>query len=203
MKTLVDRDRACVWHPYTQMLTAPPPLPIVRGEGVYLYTEDGRRILDGISSWWVNIHGHSHPKLNEALAMQARRLEHVMFAGCTHPPAVDLAERLVSLLPQPLSRVFYSDNGSTAVEVALKLACQCWANRGEPSRRLFLALHHAYHGDTVGAMSVSEDSIFTRPFAPMLFRVERAQALGDLEQMLQERAREVAGVIIEPMLQGA
>src|SRR3954453_6763295 len=122
--SLIDRDRAYVWHPYTQMKTAAPPLPIVSGKGVYLHTEDGRRILDGISSWWVNIHGHAHPKLNRALAAQALRLEHGMFAGCTHPPAVELAERLVSILPatpqgtRPLTRVFYSDNGSTAVEAA-------------------------------------------------------------------------------------
>ena len=163
-----------MWHPYTQMRTAPPPLPIVSGKGVYLYTEDGRRILDGISSWWVNIHGHSHPALNEAIAPQARQLEHVMFAGCTHPAAVDLAERLVSVLPRGLSRVFYSDNGSTAVEVAVKMATQYWINKGEPQRRAFVTLHHAYHGDTVGAMSVSEDSIFTRAFAPLLFSVVRA-----------------------------
>src|SRR4029077_13597607 len=97
--SLLERDRAYVWHPYTQMQTAPAPLPIVRGEGVYLYAEDGRRLLDGISSWWVNIHGHSHPRLNEAIAAQARQLEHVVFAGCTHPPAVELAERLVAVLP--------------------------------------------------------------------------------------------------------
>src|SRR3954466_9686478 len=130
--TLIDRDQASVWHPYTQMLNAPPPLPIVRGEGVYLYTEDGRRLLDGISSWWVNIHGHSHPRLNEAISAQARRLEHVVFANCTHRPAVELAERLLAVLPRGLSRVFYSDNGSTAVEVAMKLACQFWSNSGQP-----------------------------------------------------------------------
>src|SRR3977135_4202396 len=121
--TLIDRDRACVCHPYTQMQTAPAPLPIVRGEGAYLYTEDGRRLLDGISSWWVNIHGHSHPRLNAALAAQAAELEQVIFANCTHPPAIELAERLVEVLPSGLTRVFYSDNGSTAVEVALKMAC--------------------------------------------------------------------------------
>ena len=152
---LVDRDRAVLWHPYTQMLTAPAPLPIVRAKGVYLYTEDGRKILDGISSWWVNIHGHSHPKLNEALAAQAGELEHVLFAGCTHRPAVDLAERLLELLPRGMARVFYSDNGSTAVEVALKLALQYWRNRNwnnrGDDRRVFVTLHHAYHGDTVGA----------------------------------------------------
>lgn len=173
---LVARDHAVVWHPYTQMLTRPDPLPIVRGEGVYLYTEDGRRLLDGFSSWWVNIHGHSHPRLNQALANQARQLEHVVFANCTHRPAVELAERLLSLLPDGLARVFYSDNGSTAVEVALKLALQYWSNRGQPERKTFVALHHAYHGDTVGAMSASDDSLFTRPFRPMLFDVVRAHA---------------------------
>src|SRR5262245_48944312 len=162
---LVVRDSACLWHPYTQMKTRPDPLPIVRGEGVYLFTQDGRRLLDGTSSWWVNIHGHSHPRLNEALAAQARTLEHVVFANCTHAPAVELAERLLSAVPTGLTRVFYSDNGSTAVEVALKLAMQYWGNRGE-TRQRFIALTHAYHGDTVGAMSISEDSIFTRPFAP-------------------------------------
>ena len=176
MPDLIARDRACVWHPYTQMLTRPDPIPVVRGEGVYLYTEDNRRLLDGTSSWWVNVHGHSHPRLNEALAAQARELEHVVFANCTHPPAVALAERLLAILPPGLSRVFYSDNGSTAVEVALKLALQYWSNRGQPSRRRFIALHHAYHGDTVGAMSASESSLFTRPVAPLLFDVTRVHA---------------------------
>jgi adenosylmethionine-8-amino-7-oxononanoate aminotransferase len=204
------------------MYTAPPPLPIVRGEGVYLFTEDGRRILDGISSWWVNIHGHSHPRLNDALTEQARRLEHVVFAGCTHEPAVALAERLIEILPAGLSRVFYSDNGSTAVEVALKLAHQFWRNSGEDRRRTFITLKHAYHGDTVGAMSVSEDSIFTQPFAPFLFRVVRVDApycyrcplgleralceidcLTGLERALADEGDAIAGVLVEPMLQAA
>ncbi len=222
MSDLVARDRVHLWHPYTQMQTAPSPLPIVRGERVYLYTEDGRRILDGISSWWVNIHGHSHPKLNEALATQARELEHVLFAGCTHRPAVELAEQLIAVLPAGLTRIFYSDNGSTAVEVALKMAYQYWQNRGQTNRRTFIALHDAYHGDTVGAMSVSGDSVFTQPFAPLLFRIARAHApycyrcplgleratcqidcLGDLERLLQEKGDQVAAVLVEPMLQGA
>src|SRR5436190_4705843 len=143
------------------MLTRPDPIPIVKGEGVYLFTEDGRKLLDGKSSWWVNIHGHSHPKLNQALAAQARTLEHVMFAGCTHESAVELAERLTSILPSGLSRVFYSDNGSTAVESALKMAWQYWQNRGENRRVEFVGLHHGYHGDTLGAMSVSGESVFT------------------------------------------
>ena len=204
------------------MKTAPPPLAIARAEGVYLYTDDGRRILDGISSWWVNIHGHSHPKLNEAIAAQARELEHVLFANCTHRPAVELAEKLVELLPAGLTRVFYSDNGSTAVEVALKMAYQYWRNRGEFHRRTFITLHHAYHGDTVGAMSASEDSSFTRPFEPLLFKVARAfapycyrcplglkrescgiECLDDLERKLKEEVGRVAAVLVEPMLQGA
>jgi adenosylmethionine-8-amino-7-oxononanoate aminotransferase len=219
---LVARDRACVWHPYTQMLTRPDPIPIVRGSGVYLYTEDGRCVLDATSSWWVNIHGHAHPKLNEALAAQARQLEHVIFSSCTHRPGVELAERLVDLLPAGLTRVFYSDNGSTAVEVALKLALQYWENRGQPARRTFVALHHAYHGDTVGAMSVSEESIFTRPFASMLFEALRVHApycyrcpigldratceidcVNALESVLRDRHGSIAGVLVEPMLQGA
>ena len=219
---LLARDRLHLWHPYTQMQTAPAPLPIVRAGGVYLHTEDGRRILDGISSWWVNIHGHSHPVLNAALAAQAERLEHVMFAGCTHPPAVELAERLVAALPTSITRVFYSDNGSTAVEVAIKLAIQYWINRSEPQRRALVALHHAYHGDTVGSMSVSEDSVFTRAFTSLLFHVHRAHApycyrcplglerrschidcLSDLEQTLAHLGDTAAAVIVEPMLQGA
>jgi adenosylmethionine---8-amino-7-oxononanoate aminotransferase len=201
--SIVDRDRAVLWHPYTQMLTAPAPLPIARGKGVWLYTEDGRSILDGISSWWVNIHGHSHPKLNAALAAQACELEQVVFAGCTHGPAVELAERLIEVLPERLDRVFYSDNGSTAVEVALKLALQYWRNLGQPNRRTFITLHNAYHGDTVGAMSASEDSVFTRAFSTMMFPVERVHGLDDMEQRLRAAGDSVAAVLIEPMLQGA
>jgi adenosylmethionine-8-amino-7-oxononanoate aminotransferase len=219
---LVDRDRVHSWHPYTQMLTERPPLPVVKASGVYLYTEDGRRILDGISSWWVNLHGHAHPKLNAALAAQARELEHVVFAGCTHPPAVDLAERLVEILPPGLTRVFYSDNGSTAVEVALKMAWQYWQNTGHAERQSFITLDRAYHGDTVGAMSVSAESSFTDPFKPLMFAVTRThepycyrcpvgltrstcriECLNKLESLLQERGPTVAAVLVEPMLQGA
>ena len=221
-RNLVARDSAHVWHPYTQMLSRPDPVPIARGQGAYLYTEDGRRLLDATSSWWVNIHGHAHPRLNQALAEQAGMLEHVQFAGCTHRPAVELAERLVALVPSGLTRVFYSDNGSTAVEVALKLAFQYWSNRGRPERRRFIGLRHAYHGDTVGAMSASEDSLFTRPFAPLLFEIDRAHApycfrcpiglershchiecLADLDERLRRAGETVAAVIVEPMLQGA
>jgi adenosylmethionine-8-amino-7-oxononanoate aminotransferase len=204
------------------MLTRPDPIPIVRGSGVYLYTEDGTRLLDATSSWWVNTHGHAHPKLNEALAAQARELEHVIFSSCTHRPGVELAERLVDVLPPGLTRVFYSDNGSTAVEVGLKLALQYWGNRGLGRRNTFVALHHAYHGDTVGAMSASEETIFTRPFSSMLFKtlrvhspycyrcplgLERAtcqiDCAGALEAILREQHDSIAAVLVEPMLQGA
>ena len=174
-RSLAERDAAHVWHPYTQMRNRPAPIPIVRGEGVYVFTEDGRRLLDGTSSWWVNIHGHSHPVLNDALARQAREIEHVIFANCTHRPGVELAERLVDVMPPGLTRVFYSDNGSTAVEVAMKMASQYWSNQGH-ARRTFISLDHAYHGDTVGAMSASAASLFTTPFDSMLFRVARAHA---------------------------
>jgi len=199
---LTERDRKVLWHPYTQEKTAPPPVGIVRGRGVWLETEDGRRILDGTSSWWVNIHGHSHPFLNAALARQADKLEHTIFAGFTHEPAVELAEKLVALLPEGLTRIFYSDNGSTAVEVALKMAYQFWQNRGE-ERKTFVALTNAYHGDTFGAMAASDASAFTKPFASLLFDVFRAGSLDGIERIFRTNAKEIAAVIIEPMLQGA
>jgi len=199
---LTRRDRQVLWHPYTQEKIAPPPIGIVRGRGVWLETEDGRKILDAISSWWVNIHGHAHPFLNEALARQANEIEHAMFAGFTHRPAVELAERLVAVLPRNLTRVFYSDNGSTAVEVALKMAFQFWRNRGE-ERKTFVALTGAYHGDTFGAMAASDDSAFTAPFKSLLFKVLRAGDLESIEQIFRENEGEIAAVIIEPMLQGA
>ena len=200
---LIERDRKVLWHPYTQEKTAPLPIPIVRANGVWLETEDGRQILDGISSWWVNIHGHAHPFLNEALARQAAEVEHLMFAGFTHRPAVELAEKLVRVTPENLTRVFYSDNGSTAVEVALKMAYQFWQNRGE-RRRTFVALENSYHGDTFGAMAASDESSFTRPFQDLLCRVLRAGSdAAELEKIFAENAGEIAAIIIEPMLQGA
>ena len=199
---MLERDRQFVWHPYTQMKTAPPPLAIVRGQGVYLYTEDGRKLLDGISSWWVNIHGHAHPRLNQAIADQAKRLEHVIFAGATHEPAVDLAERLVGVLPAGLTKIFYSDNGSTAVEVAVKMATQYWRNQGQPLRQRIVALHHAYHGDTIGTMAVSARSVFTEAFNHLLFPVDTVNPDG-VDSHLQRFGERIAAVIVEPMLQGA
>lgn len=200
----VAQDRLHVWHPYTQMLTAPAPVPLKRAEGVYFYATDGRRILDGISSWWVNIHGHSHPRLNRALREQASKLSQIIFAGFTHEPAARLAAQLVQRTPANLNRVFFSDNGSTAVEVALKMASQYWHNRGQPQRNLFIALEHAYHGDTVGAMAVGNVPEFHSRFSDLLFEVRRvSQSTASIEEILEREGRRVAALIVEPMVQAA
>jgi adenosylmethionine-8-amino-7-oxononanoate aminotransferase len=192
-----------IWHPYTQEAVEEVPLYIERGEGAYLYSRDGRRFIDAISSWWVNVHGHGHPLIAEAIAAQARKLEHVIFAGFTHEPAEELARRLGSIVPRPLSRVFFSDNGSTAVEVAMKMAVQYWHNAGHPERHRILALEHAYHGDTIGAMSASDDSPFTAAFKTLRLPVLRVRDADDLERVLRTGHREVAAMIVEPLVQGA
>ena len=158
-----------IWHPFTQDAVEPKPIFIERAEGVYLYTPDGRRLIDAISSWWVNLHGHSHPLIAEAIAEQARRLEQVIFPGVTHGPAEELASRLRTVLPHSLEHIFFSDDGSTAVEVGMKMAMQFWWNQGHREKRKFVALEHAYHGDTVGAMSVGEDSPFVAAFDSLRF----------------------------------
>lgn len=207
--SLSERDKKHIWHPFTQHHTAPDPIPIVRGEGAYLYTEDGRKILDAVSSWWVTVHGHAHPYIAEAIATQARTLEQVIFAGFTHPQAVRLSERITEQLPGDLNRVFFSDDGSTSVEVALKMAWQYWHNQGTPRTRI-LAFDHAYHGDTFGAMSVSGRSIFTKPFGSLLFDVDYLPSPGEtpIEEVLSALERltadgETAGLILEPLVQGA
>ncbi len=199
-----------VWQPYTQMRGAPPSVPIVRAEGVYFHTADGRRILDGISSWWVNIHGHNHPRLNEALRRQAERMAHVMFARFTHEPGARLARELVERSPGKLPHVFYSDDGSTAVEAALKMAYQYWRYRGDTRRHSFVAIENAYHGDTVGAMAVGDVKEFRSEFEDLFFRVQRANGpysgrspASSLEAILDREGSTVAAVIIEPMVQGA
>jgi adenosylmethionine-8-amino-7-oxononanoate aminotransferase len=201
-------DAAHVWHPYTQHATAPAPVPIARAAGAYLYDVHGRPILDVISSWWVTLHGHAHPAIAQAIAEQAHRLEQVIFAGFTHEPAARLAAELVARLPPPITRVFFSDNGSTAVEVAVKLALQYWWGRGE-RRPLVAALEHAYHGDTFGAMSASDRSAFTAPFDEKLFEVARlpdpvdGDPVAALAELLDRRGAELAAVIVEPLLMGA
>ena len=200
-----DAYRGRVWYPYTQMLDLPQPPEIVRGRGVWLEARDGRRYLDAISSWWVTLHGHAEPRIADAIARQAAELEQVILSGFTHPLAEELAEKLVAITPGHLTRVFYSDDGSTAVEVALKMALQCRQQRGEPQRRRIVALEHAYHGDTLGAMSVSARSPFTAAFDDWLFPVERVPSdrLEALAALLAERGSEVAAVIVEPLLQAA
>jgi adenosylmethionine-8-amino-7-oxononanoate aminotransferase len=207
-----------LWHPYTQAKTAPEPLKVKSAQGVWLELETGEQILDCISSWWVNLHGHAHPKIAEAIFGQAKRLEQVIFAGFTHDPAEQLAEQLTARLPKSLTRVFYSDNGSTAIEVALKMAYQYWANQGQP-RTTFLAFEGAYHGDTFGAMAVGARSLFTDAFTPLLFDVafvpypathlqddsadQTEQAiLQQIQQTLAQQPQRYAGIIIEPLVQG-
>lgn len=208
MNNLAERDQAVIWHPFTQMQTAPLPVPIVRGEGSVLYGADGREYLDMISSWWVNLHGHAHPYIAQRLSEQLQTLEHVIFAGFTHQPAVELAERLLEILPQNQAKIFYSDNGSTAVEVALKMAFQYWHNLGQPRKKV-VALENAYHGDTFGAMAVSGRSAFTAPFVPFLFDVEYlpVPATGQEADVLKRAEAlftdDVAAFIVEPLVQGS
>lgn len=206
-----------IWYPFTQAKTAPLPLKVKSAHGVWLELDQGQRIIDCISSWWVNVHGHAHPAIAQAIYDQAKQLEHVIFAGFTHDPAEELASRLVQQLPSSLQRVFFSDNGSTAVEVALKMAYQFWRNQAE-ERRTFIAFEGAYHGDTVGAMSVGARSLFSDVFSELLFEVhhvpfpdtfwgdeqideKEAQAIAVLEKQLADNP--VAAVIIEPLVQGA
>lgn len=215
-------DRQHCWHPFTQAQTASAPLLIQRAQGAYLWDAQGRRYFDAVSSWWVNLHGHAHPVIARALAEQAARMEQVMFAGLTHPPAIALAQALAQRSPEPLRHVFYSDNGSTAVEVALKMACQYWANRGgrdAQRRRRFLSLEGGYHGDTFGAMAAGRSSGFYTPFAPWLFQVDalpiaptwwghdpqedEARSLEVLRRHLAQHGDEVVAFILEPLVQGA
>ncbi|HEX4682272.1 MAG TPA: adenosylmethionine--8-amino-7-oxononanoate transaminase [Gemmatimonadaceae bacterium] len=201
-------DADHVWHPYTQHGLRDPATRIVRAEGAYLYDASGRAIFDAISSWWVTLHGHAQPEIAEAIARQARTLEQVIFAGFTHEPAARLAAELVRRVPRGLDRVFFSDDGSTAVEVAVKMALQYWQNRGE-KRRVVVALENAYHGDTFGAMSVSARGLFTDPFAEELFEVVRlpdpteSDVVSTFEHVVDVRGADVAALIIEPMVQGA
>jgi len=206
-KSLAERDQELIWHPYTQMQNAPAPIPIVRGEGVFLIAEDGKKYIDAISSWWVNIHGHSHPYIAKKVSEQLSTLEHVIFAGFTHPSAIELAERLISILPDTQRKVFYSDNGSTAVEVALKMCFQYWSNQGLNKTKV-LAFNNSYHGDTFGAMAVSARSAFTKPFEKLLFEVEFLDLpdqnnLERLKSQISALGSEVSAFIFEPLVQGA
>ena len=215
----MSRGPSAFWHPFTPA-EAPPPLEVARASGAYLELGDGRRLLDAISSWWVTLHGHAQPEIAAAIAGQAARLEQVIAAGFTHEPAEALAARLAESLPLEGARVFYSDNGSTAVEVALKMALQFWGNQGAEGRRRFIAFEGAYHGDTVGAMSLGARSLFTAAFEHVLFEVERVPfpatwpgdagvearetaALERLEALLEADPAGYAAMVLEPLVQGA
>ena len=226
-----SRDLAVLWHPCTQMREHPdvlPLLPVARGDGAWLVGHDGRRTLDAVSSWWVNLHGHAEPRIAAAIARQAGTLEQVILAGCSHPPAVELAERLLALAPrqagrEPLARVFYADNGSAGIEVALKMAFHWFRNRGdEPRRTKFVALQNGYHGETIGALSVGDIPLYRRIYAPLLLESvfapspdawfaregQGAQACAEdaadaLAHLLDEHVGEICALVLEPLVQCA
>ena len=201
---LLRRDAQAVWHPYTSLRDPDPPLAVVGAEGEFLQLADGRRLIDGISSWWTILHGHRDPRLIAALHRGAGQIDHVLFAGATHSWAVRCAEELLKTVPWPGGRVFFSDNGSTAVEVALKMAYQTWCHRGEPRRTLFVGFEGGYHGDTFGAMAVGRDPVFFKRFEPLLFRAYQVPVLPELlDVFLSRRHDEVAAVVIEPLIQAA
>ena len=211
-----------IWHPFTNSALDPAPIEIESAEGVWLCAKDGRKIIDAVSSWWVNLHGHANPRIAAALAEQARKMEHVILAGFTHQPAEKLAAGLGKWVPRELTHLFFSDDGSTTVEVALKLAMQHFSNSGRAEKCEIVALEHGYHGDTAGAMSVSDDSPFTDPFRTMRYPVHRVhsaycyrcpvglkretchiECVQKFEALLEERSDRIAAVIVEPLLQAA
>lgn len=225
--TLKQRDLAALWHPCTQMKDygeegTLPMLAIRRGEGVWLEDFEGKRYLDAISSWWVNLFGHAHPGINAAIRDQLEQLEHVILAGCTHEPVVQLSERLIKLTPEGLDRVFFADNGSAAVEVALKMSFHYWKNRGHPEKTRFICLSNSYHGETLGALAVGAVELYRATYAPLMMSVltvpspdcfdrgpdetcadvARRQFV-HMERALAEHAHETCAVIVEPLVQCA
>jgi len=224
MYNWLKKDLKYIWHPYTQMKDCRklPPILIERAKGIKLYDARGKFYYDTISSWWCNVHGHNRPEIKKAVREQLNSLEHTLFAGFTHQPAIRLAEELAALAPSGLSKVFFSDNGSTSVEVALKLSFQYWQNIGQPRKRKFVSLEHGYHGDTIGTMSVSGVDLFNRVFRPLFFssykvpspycyrcplRKKRESCdidcIRPLEKLLSEKAKDIAGIILEPMILAA
>ena len=207
-KSLQQRDQQVIWHPFTPQKNMLPPIPIVKAKGTLLFSEDGQEYIDAISSWWVTLHGHAHPYIAEELYRQAQTLEQVIFAGFTHEPAVSLAEKLLPLLPGNMSRIFYSDNGSTSTEVALKMSLQFWWNKGVQKRIKIVAFNNSYHGDTLGAMSVSDRGVFTLAFADKLFEVifidiPTTDNIQELVKTIELEASTIAAFIYEPLVQGA
>lgn len=221
---LMQRDLAVLWHPCTQMQDheSIPVVPVARASGIWLTDFDGKRYIDAISSWWVNIWGHAHPQINAALKAQLDTLEHVILAGFTHEPIVALSEKLVALAPAGLSRCFYADNGSAAIEVALKMSMHSWRNQGESGKTRFVSLAGSYHGETLGALSVTDIPLFSETYAPLITPQLRVpspdwtlapagvspehfarQQFAVMETLLQERHAEISAVIVEPLVQGA
>ncbi len=221
---LRDLDRQHIWHPFTHMKQwlADEPLVITSAEGMYLIDSDGRRYLDGVSSLWCNVHGHRVPHINQAIAQQLQRVAHTTLLGLTSEPAILLADRLMRLVPRNLKKIFYSDAGATAIEIAFKLAAQYWYNVGKPAKCEFVGFTQAYHGDTLGAISVGRTETFHRAYFPLLFKthfaptphVYRSQTPGDpaavmgacvneLQKILSENAQRIAAICIEPIVQGA
>ena len=214
---LLAFDRKHLWHPYASMDEPPPAYPVVSADGVRLQLADGRKLIDGMSSWWSTIHGYNHPVLNKAAKSQLDRMSHVMFGGITHPPAVELGQKLLSICPPGLSRIFYSDSGSVAVEVAIKMAFQYWLSQHQPQRRKLLTVHNGYHGDTFAAMSVCDPvngmhHLFEGVMPRHLFAEAPACGFGDtfeqhhiagLESLLRQHGETIAAIIIEPIVQGA
>lgn len=215
-----ERDKNIIWHPFTQEKTAGLPIAIEKAQGSYVYDENNKSYLDLISSWWVNLHGHSHPEIARAIYDQALKLEHVIFAGFTHEPAVKLCEIIKSLLPEQLSRFFFSDNGSTSVEIALKMSYQYWRNIGQEGRKIFLSFEGGYHGDTFGSMSVGVKSGFHSHFKDLFFEVltvpfpstwdgdenvysKEESSLKILSQHLEDNEDKISAIILEPIIQGA
>lgn len=205
-----QRDRQVLWHPFTQVKIDSPPIPIVRGKGALLYAEDGTAYLDAISSWWVNLHGHCHPYICAKINRQLKTLEHTMFADITHPPAIELAERLLKILPGGMSKVFFSDNGSTAVETALKMVFQYWHNQDPKTKKqTIIAFEGGYHGDTFGAMSLAGKHAFNQAFWPHLFKIasippplegQEDRSVQHLRKLISSNT--IAGFIFEPIVQG-
>ncbi|MBD3638862.1 MAG: adenosylmethionine--8-amino-7-oxononanoate transaminase [Crocinitomicaceae bacterium] len=207
--TLLEKDKKYVWHPFTQAQIAPEPIPVVKAEGIWLYAEDDKAYIDANSSWWTTLHGHCHPYIMDKMSQQLKKLDHTIFAGATHPGAVEAAERVVNLLSGNYSKAFFSDNGSTSVEVALKMVYQYWFNKGEQKKR-FLAIQGSYHGDTFGAMSVGQRGYFNKPFEHLFFEVDfipfpTESNIDEVVSLTEEllSTGEFAGFIFEPLVQGA
>jgi len=211
-REMVARSIAAVWHPCTQMKSHErfPLVPVARAEGVWLHDFDGNRYLDAVSSWWVNLFGHAHPAIDAAVRDQVGRLEHVMIAGFTHAPVVELAERLSKIAPGKLGHAFFASDGASAAEIALKMAFHYWANLGDRGKRRFVSLEGGYHGETVGALAVTDVAIFRDAYAPLVresilvpFPADARSAGDALERLLAERHHEIAAAIVEPLVQGA